>query len=575
MLLMIKQIIEENLKEILSKKFVKVQLPQALIFDPPKEINADYYTNAAFVLAKAVGKSPTETAEKIITEVNNNKAIREIAAEISEQKGFINFKLKDGFVAQKLVEVAKNGFDRSGLIKRNKERKIIVEYSSPNIAKKMHAGHLRSTIIGDAIKNIFLWLGYRVISWNHTGDWGTQFGKLLYMYKKMHGAKKTKISIEELEKLYIKFNKEVKRDPSLQDKAKKETKKLQDGDKVNLNLWRYFTEVSLNEFNKFYKLLDIKFDYIAGESFYQNFLTDIVKNALDKKIAVKSQGAVIILLEKFNLPPFLIQKSDGAFMYGTTDLASLKYRIDKFNPEKIIYVVANEQTLHFEQLFAAAKLLGLLNDRNSRCAHVKFGLLLNETGKKFSTRGGVVVHLENLINEIVSSAHDLVSKKNHGLTEKEKKEIAEVIGIGAIKYNDLSRDRQGDIVFDKKKMLSLEGNSAPYLQYTFVRINSVLKKAGRFNLDKIVFSEVIERDLAAAVLKFPETVLEAAQSLKPNIVADYLYNLASRFHYFYEVAPILSSPEEIKNSRLILIKSIARTIKEGLGILGIKTPEKM
>ncbi len=577
MLFMIKQIIAQHLKKIFKKEFGKDYFDKPFVFDPPKEINADYYTNAAFILAKILKKNINETAKQITAILNNNKKIKEIIGEIFEQNGFINFKLKDDFIAQNLFTISKNGFFDS--IKKirsaNSKRKIIIEYSSPNIAKKMHAGHLRSTIIGDAIKNIFLWLGYKVISWNHIGDWGTQFGKLLYMYKKKYGSEIVQISVGDLEKLYVEFNKMAQLDKTLQEKARAQTKQLQSGNKTNVKLWRYFKKISLNEFNKFYKLLDIKFDYIIGESFYQKFLPKIVKKALKQKIAIKSQGAVIIPLEKFNLPPLLIQKSDGAFLYATTDLASLDYRIMKFKPEKIVYVVANEQTLHFEQFFVAAKILGILNEKECQCLHIKFGLLLDESGKKFSTRGGNIVYLENLINDVLKLAFDIVNQKNPSLSNKAKKEIAEIIGIGAIKYNDLSRDRQGDIIFNRKKMLSLEGNSAPYLQYTFVRINSIFKKAGQYRFGQISFTNDFEHNLAVLVLKFPEIISEAANLFKPNILADYLYNLASTFHHYYETSPILSAPPQIKNSRLVLIKAIAQVIKEGLKILGIKTPKKM
>lgn len=572
---MIKWKIEQNFRATLNKYYPEIKLPEVLIFDPPKEINADYFTNVAFSMAKKLNSSFQETALKIIKLLNQNEALKKIVSDIFEKNGYINFKLKDDFIARQVIKINQSGFSKNALKKLNKNKKIIIEYSSPNIAKKMHAGHLRSTIIGDALKNIFSWLGYKVISWNHLGDWGTQFGKLLYMYKKKYGSKKVKISLDELEKLYADFHQLAKVNPALEGEARQETKKLQSGDKINLNLWKYFTKISLTEFNKFYDIFGIKFDYIIGESFYNKYLPGIVKEALKKKVAKKSQGAVIIPLEKFKLPPFLIQKSDGAFLYSTTDLASLIYRKKKFNPAKIIYVVANEQTLHFQQLFCAARLLSILKENEETCVHIKFGLLLNSEGKKFSTREGKIVHLENLIDELKQSAYDLISKKNPELPKKEKEKIAKIIGIGAIKYNDLSRDRQGDIIFDKQKMLSLEGNSAPYLQYTFVRINSILKKAGAFTSDQITFLNPLEKDLAVLVLKFEDTVLEAAKNFKPNILADYLYELASKFHYFYETLPVLSSPEKEKKSRLILIKAVAAAIKEGLKILGIKTPEKM
>lgn len=571
---MIKQTLENRIKRILKNRYSEVQFPKILLFDPSKEIEADYYTNVAFFLAKRLGKNVKKISEEIIKEIMDDKMVKSIIGDVFEQNGFINFKLNKNLVEKKIIEISKNGFGEKKLKKQNKNKKIIIDYSSPNIAKKMHVGHLRSTIIGDALKKIFLWLGYNVISWNHLGDFGTQFGKLLVMYKKKYGNEIVDIKITDLEKLYVEFNKKAQNNPAMERQAKEETKKLQYQDKHNIKLWKYFTKISLKEFNKIYKILDVEFDYIIGESFYQKYLPDVIKNALKKKIAIKSQGAVIIPLKKFNLPPYLIQKDDGAFLYSTTDLALFTYRIKKFKPNKIIFVVSNEQSLHFEQLFASAKLLGLLK-KNVEAIHIKFGLLLNAEGKKFSTRQGDPIYLEDLITKVTILAYKLINEKNPDLKEDKKQKIAKDIAIGAIKYNDLSRDRQSDIVFDEKRMLSLQGNSAPYLQYTFVRINSILNKAPKIKSTKIFLINPIEKKLAVKVLKLKDAVYEAAKNYKPNILADYLYNLASDFHLFYETLPVLKADVLERNSRLILIQAVSRAIKEGLALLGIKAPNKM
>ena len=418
----------------------------------------------------------------------------------------------------------------------------------------------------------------------HIGDWGTQFGKLIYAYKYWGDKKKIKKNpIEEMTKLYVQFHKEAEKNKDLEEAARKETKRLQDKDSENLKIWKFLVKESLEDFKKIYKILDIKFDYVLGESFYDNLLSGIVKEGLDKKIASRSEGAIIINLDKYNLPPSLIKKSDSAYLYATTDLAAVKYRKEKFKPDKILYVIANEQALHLQQLFASAELFGL--SENIEMEHIKFGMVLGETGKKFSTRKGETVELNDLISKAIKLSQKTVEEKNPELSKKEKKKIAKVVGIGAIKYNDLSQNRMTDITFNWDKMLSFDGNSAPYLQYTCARINSLRKKynnlykLNRVNVfDKPDFSLLekdIEKSIMRQLIKFPEAIENAARENSPHLIALYIYDLASLYNNFYNSVPILKSEKQVSKARIYLSKSVAITIKNGLALLGIDVLDKM
>ncbi|MBU4204997.1 arginine--tRNA ligase [Patescibacteria group bacterium] len=375
--------------------------------------------------------------------------------------------------------------------------------------------------------------------------------------------------------IYVKFNKEIKNSPELQDIAKSEFKKLEDGDRENRKIWRIIRGKSLKEFDKIYKILDIKFDLVLGESFYGKYLIEEIRNALKKGIAVRnSDRSVIINLEKFNLPPCLIQKSDGATLYGTRDLATIRYRVKKYDPDKIIYVVGNEQALHFEQLFHSAELLDYIS--YDKLYHMKFGLVLGENRKKLSTREGRFINADHLINKVVELANKTIKEKNPSLPKKIREEASKVIGIGALKYNDLSQNRQTNIVFDWNKMMNFKGNSAPYLLYTYVRLKSILRKAKFSGKFKPEFLEgEIELNIIKKLTNFPDIVKDSADSFQINNLTDYLYLLASFVNNFYEKLPVLKAEKEIKLVRLALIKAVTIVFKNGLNLLGIKTLEKM
>ncbi|MDO8601685.1 MAG: arginine--tRNA ligase, partial [bacterium] len=394
--------------------------------------------------------------------------------------GFINFWLSKEFLQKQLLIIAKSKKACPPSLRRlGAGRRVIIDYCGTNIAKPMHVGHLRSTIIGAALANIHEALGYKVIRWNYIGDWGTQFGKLLASYKLWGDKKKIEINpIAEMLTLYVRFHEEIKTKPELEKQGQEEFRKLESGDKENRKLWKWFVKESMIEFEKMFKLLGVKFDNYRGEATYEKELPKVVKE-LKGSLAKQSEGAWIIPLEKFNLPPALIEKSDGATLYFTRDIASLHDRLT-YKPAKILYVVANQQALHFEQLFAVANLLGLnlaprkTASRGVELVHVKFGMVLGSDGKKLATREGKIVQLTEVIKEGIERAYKVVDKKNPNLVEKEKQAVARAVSIGALKYNDLKENRNSVIQFDWDRMLDLTGDTAPYFHYTYTRFASIL-----------------------------------------------------------------------------------------------------
>lgn len=557
-----------SLRELIEKKS---GVSGFSLDEPEVKIRGHLATNVAFLMSKKSGLPPMKTAEMLRERLLRGKEAGffgriEIAA-----PGFLNFWMSEEATGLAIKEVikAKSKWGRGS----KKKQTVVVDYSSPNVAKPMHVGHLRSTIIGDALANIYEALGYKTIRWNYIGDWGTQFGKLITAYK-LWGKKKAieKNPVDEMLKLYVRFHEEVKSKPELNKMAQVEFAKLEQGDKENRKLWSWFRHESLKEFNHLYKDLGVKFDVIAGESFYEKDLVSLIKRLKNKGITKISEGALIIPLGIHGLAPALIQKSDGATLYITRDIANLEYRLNKYKPAKILYVVANEQTHHFNQLFAVAKVLGLIS---VDLEHVKFGMVLGPDGKKLSTREGKTVNLDDLINEAVKLAYKTVAAKNPRIPKKEKEKIAKVVGIGAIKYNDLSQNRVGDIVFDWDKMLSFTGNSAPYLQYTYVRLKSILSKVKPGEFQVKYLGNESDLALIMKLAQFPEVIERAAKIYLPSHLANYLYQLAQEVNHYYETNPVLKSGTKIKNARLALIKAVAETLKNGLNLLGIQTLERM
>jgi arginyl-tRNA synthetase len=510
---------------------------------------------------------------EIKTKIEKDEFFKENIKEIKViPPAYINFFFKPEKIKEQIEEIITE--DKNfGKNEENKKRTVIIDYSSPNVAKPMHVGHLRSTFIGQAIYNLYKFLGYKVIGDNHLGDWGTQFGMMIAGCKKyLKTTELDKITISGMLEIYIGFNKEMENNPELRDLAKSEFKKLEKGDKENRKIWKILREKSLKEFNKIYSILGIKFDLIKGESDYEKELERETENALKNNKAIRNEdGSIIIPLGE--MTPFLIQKSDGATVYGTRDLATIKFRIEKYAPEKIIYVMDNEQSFYLEQLFKSAEIIGYIPAKN--LYHVKFGLVLGENHKKLSTREGRTVNAEELINRIIGLAEKIIEDKNPKLSEKEIKKAAKIIGVGALKYNDLSQNRHTDIVFDWNGMLSFDGNSAPYLLYTYVRLKSIIRKAKTNIFDTKFLTEGIELEIIKQLSAFPQTIKRTLEDYQLNILANYLFKLAGMVNNFYEKNPVLKAGKNIKSARLALIKSASIVLKNGLNLLGIETLEKM
>ena len=530
----------------------------------------DYQANGVMALAKRLGLNPRTLAEKVIAELQ--------LSDVSEPPtvagaGFINFRLTPSFVTRQISAAAND--ERLGVPTVAQPKTVVIDFSSPNVAKPMHVGHVRSTIIGDCLARVLRFLGHRVITDNHLGDWGTQFGMLIVGWKRFRNDEALQQdAIGELERLY----KYVNEHKELRDDAKAELVKLQQGDAENHRIWQKIIDLSMQEFGKTYQRLGVAFDHTFGESFYNPMLKDVVEELKRLNYARESEGAIGVFFEDNaelkSAPPLLIQKADGAFLYGTTDMATLQYRIDQWHPDEIIYVTDARQQLHFKQVFAAARKWW---DKPPDLRHVCFGSILGEDGKPLKTRDGTPVKLADLLNEAEERALAVVTEKNPSLPPGERQQIARAVGIGAVKYADLSQNRTTDYVFSWSKMLAMNGNTAPYMQYAYVRVQSIFRKAGDTKADiaKVSLEHAAELDLAKHILRFPETLHAVAEDDKPNWLTGYLYDLTGKFSAFYENCPVLQSTEPTRSSRLLLCRLTADVIKRGLNLLGIEVIEQM
>lgn len=563
----IAKIFENTIKKLYNEKETKkVEVSVAT-----NEKFGDFQTNFAMMNSKIIGKNPRTIAQEILDNLEENDVIDKL--EIAGP-GFINIFLKSKYLGEVLKKSRTEEYDFSFL---NREGDVIIDFSSPNIAKRMHIGHLRSTIIGDSITRIYKYLGYHMIADNHIGDWGTQFGKLIIGYRRWLDKEAYKENpIEELERVYVEFSKLSESNPELEEEARLELKKLQDGDPENFALWKEFIKVSLDEYDKLYKRLDVHFDTYYGESFYHPMMQGVVEELVEKGLAVEDDGAKVVFFpEEDNLFPCIVQKKDGAFLYSTSDIATIKFKKEAYKINKLIYLTDERQQDHFKQFFKITDMLGWNVEKH----HIWFGIMRFADGV-FSTRKGNVIRLEQLLDEGKKRAYDIVQEKNPDLSEEEKDQIAEVVGVGAIKYADLSQNRQSPIIFEWDKILTFEGNTAPYLQYSYARIQSILRKAeseGKsITYDKeIKIEDKLERALANHIAAFPIAVLKASETFKPNIIADYLFELSKKFNSFYNSCPILNQEDELLYSRALIAKITGETIKDGLSLLGIKTLERM
>ena len=536
--------------------------------------HGDYQSNFAFRLGKSLRTNPRAVAQAFVEQLPASDLVD--GAEVAGP-GFINFKLADKGLADRLQTA---GISDDLGANRASNKTLVIDYSSPNIAKRMHVGHIRSTIIGNALHRLYAFLGWKVIADNHIGDWGTQFGKLMIAWREWRDVCPiTDDPIGELQWLYQQFGHRVDEDPSLIDRAREETAKLQAGDPENRALWQTFVDVSMKEFAGVYERLGIKFDVTHGESYYQDALQPLIQRLRDQQIAADDDGAVIIPFtaddgKGLQKSPLLIRKSDGAALYGTTDLATVDHRMETWQPDTIAYVTDVRQKLHFRQVFAASRKMGHTVD----FAHVWFGMLRFADGAVASTRAGQVINLVDVLDTAAERAYQVVSSKSADLNEAERREIAEAVGLGAVKYADLSQNPQTDITFDWDRMLAMEGNTAPYLMYAHARCRSILRKAKEqgYVAAEIQFNEPTERNLAVTLVRTPELIETAAHSWRPNLLAEHLFQVTSAFGTFYRECPVLRADStQVIQSRLALVTCTAHALKIGMELLGLKALERM
>jgi arginyl-tRNA synthetase len=546
----------------------------------------DYQANCAMPLGKKLGRPPREVAATLVQRMD--------VADLCEPlqiagPGFINLRLKDQWIVQRLQAAVLD--PRLGISLAARPRNVVIDYSAPNVAKPMHVGHIRSTVIGDALYRTLRFLGHKVTSDNHLGDWGTQFGMIIFGYKtnpdlreRIKRSASITEKIGELGTLYQKYAKLSEQDSAIRDRVLEETKKLHSGDRENLEIWKEILPACLEAIEVIYRRLGVSFDETLGESFYDDRLGAVVQDLLSRGIAQHSEGAVCVFIEG-QPAPMLIQKQDGAFLYATTDLATIQYRIERWSPDAILYVVDHRQSMHFEQLFATARLWGL--DR-VELTHIAFGTVLGEDGRPYKTRSGDTVGLAGLLDEAEARAYEVVCRNDDAkttgpeLSEEARREVARVVGIAALKYADLSQNRTSDYVFSYDKMLAMNGNTGTYMQYAYARVRSIFAKGGvdaaalRAEGRSIQFSHPLERALGLKILQFEEALEQVLVDYRPNQLTSYLFELAELFSSFYDVCPVLKAEnEETRASRLLLCDLTARTIAQGLELLGIQVVEKM
>jgi arginyl-tRNA synthetase len=567
------QTFQSLLTGALSKALAAADLPTAAEVVPATDPRfGDYQANGALGLAKQLSQNPRALAQKIVDELD--------VAEWAERPtiagaGFINFSLKPEAVAKQAAQLLHD--NRLGVPPAENRRRIVIDFGSPNVAKPMHVGHIRSIVIGDALARIASFLGHEVIRDNHIGDWGTQFGMVIYAWKNLLDREAlARDPIAELVRTYKETNELCQKDPAVRDACRSELVKLQAGEEENLRIWNECVALSMREFEGTYQLLDIHYDIQRGESFYNDRLPGVVDRLMKSKIAEISEGAVVVFFR--DIPeladkPCIIRKRDGGFNYATSDIATVEYRINDLNRDTLWYVVGAPQTLHFKQIFEIARREGYQSDFR----HIPFGSVLGENRKLMKTRSGENVSLSELLDEAVERARKIIEQKNPELTETEKKQIAQIIGIGAVKYADLSQYRMTDYVFSWDRMLSFQGNTAPYLQNAYVRIRSIFRKADETFVppNELELHELAEIALAKKLTQFAETVPLVLNDFRPNLLANYLFELANAFHAFYEACPVLKADEPARSTRLALCELSGRTLQRGLDLLGIQVPEKM
>jgi arginyl-tRNA synthetase len=540
----------------------------------------DYQTTGLISLAKARRLNPRQLASQVVARLEVGAWCEPVQI---AGAGFLNFRLWPAAVGEALAAAVRG--EHLFFQSASESRRIVVDFSSPNVAKPMHVGHIRSTILGDALARAFRLLGHRVITDNHIGDWGTQFGKLLVGWKNHLNGEALRIDpIGEMERLYRIVNQTCETNPAVLEAARLELVKLQSGDPVNLGIWREMIALSAGQFDAIYARLGVRFDHNLGESFYNPRLRGVVDKLASFGLAQESEGAMAVFFPEdaaLKTHPALIRKSDGGFNYTTTDLATLEYRLEQWHPDEIVYVTDGRQQLHFQQLFAIFR--RWYPQARVRLEHVWFGAILGEDGRPFKTRSGDTIKLADLLDEAEQRAFQVVSEKNPNLGEAERREIARIVGVGAVKYADLLPNRQSDYVFSWDRMLALNGNTAPYLLYAYTRIRSIFRKqqpdtpppAAAGGPSPFSLSVPRETALAKHLLNFGLVLEAVTEEFRPNYLCNYLYELAGLFTSFYETCPVLKAQPAERLTRLALCKLTGRVLKQGLEVLGLETSEKM
>ncbi|NFD55801.1 arginine--tRNA ligase [Clostridium botulinum] len=560
-----KNLVAERIKENTE---LEVDLIEKLIEIPPKKEMGDY-AFPCFQLAKTFRKAPNLIAEELKEKIN-----KEGFEKVVTVGPYLNFFVDKTILIKDVLEKVLSEKEKYGSSKVGEGKNVVVEYSSPNIAKPFHIGHLFTTAIGNALYKILSFQGYNCIGINHLGDWGTQFGKLISAYRRWVDEEALeKDAIGELLRIYVKFHEEAEKDPELEKEARLNFKRLEDGSEEETELWNRFKDLSLKEFNKVYDMLGIKFDSLAGESFYSDKMDAVVQEIDDKGLLVDSNGAKVVMLDEYNMPPCMIKKSDGATIYATRDLAAAIYRKKTYDFHKCIYVVGTPQALHFKQVFTTLKLMG--HDWADDCKHVGFGLV-KLANKKLSTRNGDVVFLEDLLNQSVEETLKIINEKNPNL--KNKEDVAKKLGIGAVVFTYLKNNRERDIVFDWKEILSFDGETGPYVEYSYARGKSILRKAGELTgeADYSKLSSKEEFELAKLIGGFNDAIMNAIDKLEPAMVTRYIIEVAKAFNKFYNAHGILNAEDnDVKLARVKLVEATCQVIKNALNLLGIDVVEEM
>jgi len=532
----------------------------------------DYQSNAAMVLAKRLRTNPRELAAKLIEVMElGDLAVADIAG-----PGFINFRVTHSAWSKRMSALL--GDDRLGVALVSPAQTIVVDFSAPNVAKPMHVGHIRSTIIGDSLSRIARFLGHEVITDNHIGDWGTQFGMIIHGWKTVLNESDLEADpVAELLRVYRTVNALCGEDDAVRETCKQELVKLQGGDAENLQIWEKCVDLSKQGLQGIYDRLDVGFDYWYGESFYNDRLAPLVDEMLESGVARESEGAVCVFFDgdaKLDDKPAIVRKADGGFLYATTDLATIDFRVQQWHADQIWYVVGAPQQLHFQQIFQATRKRG----QNPSMHHIAFGSILGEDRKLMKTRSGDNVQLVDVLDEAVERADRVIGEKNPDMDPAERAEVASIVGIGSVKFAELSQHRMTDYVFSWDRMLALQGDTAPYLQYSYVRVRSIFRKLdGQINIDPsaLLIEADAEVHLARMLVRFGETVPILLDDFRPNLLANYLLELAKAFHSFFEACPVLKSDGDTQNTRLALCELTSQVLEKGLGLLGIEVPERM